>query len=132
MENDLFAFICKLHLIYHFTDINKNEINPDQFFLKPKSTGTPPLTKNRELENLIRNLSNISFYNVHMQDFIINLHKDLSDLISLTTSMKINIKKAEKESWTVDELIQKSKGVLADKEYEYVKSYKIANYFMLP
>ena len=30
MENDLFAFICKLCLIYHFTDINENEINPDQ------------------------------------------------------------------------------------------------------
>ena len=30
MENDLFAFICKLCLIYQFADINENEINPDQ------------------------------------------------------------------------------------------------------
>ena len=29
MKNDLFAFIRKLRLIYHFTDINKNEINSD-------------------------------------------------------------------------------------------------------
>ena len=29
MKNDLFAFIRKLRLICHFTDINKNEINSD-------------------------------------------------------------------------------------------------------
>ena len=45
----------------------------------------------------------------------------MNDLISLTTSMKIIIKKAEKESWTVDEFVQKYKQVLADKECEYLK-----------
>ena len=34
MENYLFAFICKLCLIYHCTDINENEINTDQSLLK--------------------------------------------------------------------------------------------------
>ena len=48
--------------------------------------------------------------------------------------MKIIIKKAEKESWTVDEFVQKYKQVLADKECEYLKNYnyKIANFNMLP
>ena len=91
-----FAFIHKLLLIYHFTDINENEINPDQSFLKRNSTGTP-FTKNKELKNLIRNLSNISFYNTHKQDNIINLRKDLNDFLSLTTSTKIIIKEAEKQ-----------------------------------
>ena len=38
MENDLFACIRKLRLIYHFIDINENEINPDQSLLKLKSS----------------------------------------------------------------------------------------------
>ena len=59
MENDLFAFIRKLCLIYHFTDVNENEINPDQFLLKPKSSWTPPFTRNKEFEDLSRNFSNI-------------------------------------------------------------------------
>ena len=37
MEN-LFALICKLCLIYQFTEIDENEITPDQSLLKPKST----------------------------------------------------------------------------------------------
>ena len=82
MENDLLALIHKLGSIYHFTDINENEINPEiKSFSKPKLTETPQFTKNRELKNLIRNVSSISFYNTHKQDNIINLHKDLNDLV---------------------------------------------------
>ena len=99
MENDLFAFIHELHLIYHFTDINENEINPDQFLLKAKSTWTSPFIKNKEFENLIRNLSDISFYNAYKQGNIKkNLHKYLNDLISLTTSMKRIIKEVDEGS----------------------------------
>ena len=39
--------------------------------------------------------------------------------------MKIIIKKAEKESWTVDEFVQKYKQVLADKECEYLKNFNM-------
>ena len=98
MENNLLAFICKLGSIYRFTDINENEINPDKSFSKPKSTGTRPFIKNRELKNLIRNGFSISFYNTHKQDNITNLHKDLNNLVSSITSMKIIIKKADKGS----------------------------------
>ena len=38
MENGLYGFIHKLCLIYRFTDTNENDINPDQYLLKPKST----------------------------------------------------------------------------------------------
>ena len=72
--------------------------NSDQSLLKPKSTWAPPFTKNKELEDLTRNLTNISFYNAHEQDNMKNLHIDLNDLISLTTSMKMIIKKDEKGS----------------------------------
>ena len=99
MENNLFAFIHKLRFIYHFTDVNENKINPDQSLLKPKSTWTPRFTKNKKFENLIRNLSNISFYNAYKQGNIKkNLHEYLNDLILLTTSMKIIIKELEKEN----------------------------------
>ena len=50
MGNDLLAFICKLHLIYHFNEVNENEINPDQSLLKPKSTCTSPFTKTKEFK----------------------------------------------------------------------------------
>ena len=59
MENGLLAFICKLGLIY----INENEITPDHSLLNQKSTWTSPFTKNKEFENLMRNLSNILFKN---------------------------------------------------------------------
>ena len=98
MTNDLFAFICKLCLINHVTDINENDVNADQFLLKPSWTWTPPFTKNKELENLTRNLCNILFYSVCQQDNIKNLHKDLNEFILLTTSMKTIIKEAYKGS----------------------------------
>ena len=60
-------------------------------------TWTPPFTKNKEIEDLIRNL-NISFFNTDKQYNTKNLHNDLNDSISLTNSMEIIIKKAEKES----------------------------------
>ena len=60
MEKDLFAFIYNFCLIYHFTDINEDEINPDQSLLKSKLTWTPPFNKNKESKNLTRNLSNFS------------------------------------------------------------------------
>lgn len=94
-ENDLLASISKLRLIHRFTDINVNEINPDQSLLKPKWTWTTPFTKNKEFENLIRNLSTISFYNAYKQDNIKNLHEGLNELISLTISVKIIIQKAD-------------------------------------
>ena len=97
MENDLFAFIHKLRLIYRFTGINENQINPDQSLLKPILTWTPRFTKNKEFENLIRNLSNISFYNAYKQGNIKkNLHLHLNDLILLATSMKTIIKEVDK------------------------------------
>ena len=71
MEKDLLAFIRKLYLIYHFNDINENEINPGQSLLKKKSTWTPPFTKNKEFKGLIRNF--ISSYNAYKQDNIKNL-----------------------------------------------------------
>ena len=52
MTNNLFAFICKLCLINHVTDINENDVNTDQFLLKPSWTWAPPFTKNKEFENL--------------------------------------------------------------------------------
>ena len=98
MTNNLFAFICKLCLINHVTDINGNDVNTDQFLLKPSWTWTPPFTKNKELENLTRNLCNILFYSVCQQDNIKNLHKDLNEFILLTTSMKTIIKELTKEA----------------------------------
>ena len=140
------AFIRKLHLIYHFTDINENEINPDQSLLKPKSTWTPPFTKSREFENLIRNTSNISFYNTLKQDNIINLHKDLNDVISLTTRMKMIIMRAHKESvvtimcpefcWNMrkkplsimeyyDKVMCNPKTILQEKVDDFIRKYKV-------
>ena len=66
-------------------------INPDQSLLKPKSIWIPPFTESREFKNLIKNVSNISSYKTYK-----HLHKDLNDLISLTTSMKIIMKKSDK------------------------------------
>ena len=94
----MLASISKLRLIHRFTDINVNEINPDQLLLKPKWNWTTPFTKNKEFENLIRNLSTISFYNVYKQDNIKNLHEDLNELISLTISVKIITQKADRGS----------------------------------
>ena len=65
MENGLLAFICKLGLIYYFININENEITPDHSLLNQRSTWTPPFTKNKEFENLMRNLSNILFQNYY-------------------------------------------------------------------
>lgn len=39
-------------MINHVTDINENDVNTDQFLLKPSWTWTPPFTKNKEFENL--------------------------------------------------------------------------------
>ena len=61
VEDDFFTFICLLRLIYHFTDINKNGINPGQSLLNPQSTWSQPFTKNKEFEDLIRNSYNIVF-----------------------------------------------------------------------
>lgn len=94
----MLASISKLRLIHRFTDINVNEINPDQSLLKSKWTWTTPFTKNKEFENLIRNLSTISFYNVYKQDNIKNQHEDSNELISLTISVKIIIQKADRGS----------------------------------
>ena len=49
MENYLFAFICKLCLIYHFTDINENEINTDQSLLKRLRHHNSLKTKNSKI-----------------------------------------------------------------------------------
>lgn len=92
-------FIRKLRLIYNFrSDINEGHENRSVPLLNAKSSWTPKFTKNKEFEDLARNLANITFYNKYNEDNIQNLRKDLNELISLTTNMKIVLKKADKGS----------------------------------
>ena len=53
MENDQFAFIVNLRLIYHFTVTNQNKFNPDESLLKRKLTCTKsfPKTKNLKIQS---------------------------------------------------------------------------------
>ena len=88
--------IHQLRLLYHFTNIVENEINPDQSLLKQKLTWTPLFNKHKEFGNQIRITSNILFYNAYKQDNIKSLHKYLNELILLTTIIEIIKEKADK------------------------------------
>ena len=93
-------FIRKLRLIHNFRNNDNEEsiINRSVHLLNEKSSWTPPFTKNKEFEDLKRILANITFYNKKNEDNIRNLRRDLDELISLTSNMKIVIKKADKGS----------------------------------
>ena len=93
-------FIRKLRLIHNFRNNDNEEsiVNRPVHLLNAKSSWTPPFTKNKEFEDLTRILANITFYNKKNEDNIRNLRKDLDELISLTSNMKIVIKKADKGS----------------------------------
>ena len=52
LESDIFDFIRKLRLTYHF----RNSIYHDESIVKPASTFTPKLNKNQELEKFVKHL----------------------------------------------------------------------------
>ena len=52
LEADIFDFIRKLRLTYHF----RNSIYHDESIVKPTSTFTPKPNKNQELEKYVKHL----------------------------------------------------------------------------
>ena len=85
--------------VYNFRNQNDEEYNNrTTSLLNAKSIWTPQFTKNKEFEDLARNLANMTFYNKNNNDNIRNLRKDLTELISLTYHTKIIIKKTDKGS----------------------------------
>ena len=52
LEADIFYFIRKLRLTYHF----RNSIYYDESIVKPTSTFTPKLNENQELEKICKTL----------------------------------------------------------------------------
>lgn len=95
IEDDLFDFIRKIRLSYHFRD----EINDfEKPLLKTPSTWCPPTTKNHELEQRIRQLMNTSFHINNRIDNISCLRHGLNTLIKRVQNNDIVIKSADKGS----------------------------------
>ena len=97
LEEDLFNFTRKLRLIFHFRDHEKGS----NTLISNQSTWTPPLKQNKELDDLIRQLSNIPLYTKQSIDNIMILRPALDQLIARINANEFVIKKADKGSIVV-------------------------------
>ena len=88
----MYQYTKRLRLIYNFRDKQSTEKN--ESLIKLKSNWSPYLTDNTEFENIIRTLTNISFTYKPVEDNLKSLRDDLDDLVYVTQTGKIVIKKS--------------------------------------
>ena len=94
LEADIFDFIRKLRLTYHF----RNSIYHDESIVKPISTFTPKRNENQELEKICKTLMETEIKMKKTTDNISSLRNGLNSLIKRTTINEIVIKPADKGS----------------------------------
>ena len=94
LEADIFDFIRKLRLLYHF----RNSIYHDELIVKPTSTFTPKPNENQELEKICKTLMETEIKMKKTTDNISSLRNGLNSLIKRTTENEIVIKPADKGS----------------------------------
>ena len=94
LEADIFDFIRKLRLTYHF----RNSIYHDESIVKPTSTFTPKPNKNQKLEKICKPLLETEIKMKKTTDNISSLRNGLNSLIKRTTENEIVIKPADKGS----------------------------------
>ena len=94
LEADIFDFIRKLRLAYHF----RNSIYHDESIVKPTSTFTPKPNENQELEKICKTLMETEIKMKKTTDNISSLRNGLNSLIKRTTENEIVIKPADKGS----------------------------------
>ena len=79
LETDIYNFIRKLRLTYHFRDSTYE----DKSIFKNESTFTPKNNENQELETICKNLSEIKINIKIISDNITNLKDGLNSLMNL-------------------------------------------------
>ena len=94
LEADIFDFIRKLRLTYHF----RNSIYCDESIVKPTSTFTPKPNENQELEKICKTLSETEIKMKKTTDDVSRLRNGLNLLIKRITENEIVIKPADKRS----------------------------------
>ena len=94
LEADIFDFIRKLRLTYHF----RNSICHDESIVEPTSTFTPKPNENQELEKICKTLTETEIKMKKTTDNISSLRNGLNSLIKRTTENEIVIKPADKGS----------------------------------
>ena len=97
LETDIYQFIRKLRLTYHFRDSTYE----GKSIVKNESTFTPKNNENQELETICKNLSEIKIYIKRTSDNIPNLRDGLNSLMTKIRSNEIIIKPANKGSIVV-------------------------------
>ena len=97
LENDIFYFIRKLRLIYHF----RNSDFQDKSLVKLPSTYTPPLNEHPVLEHICKNLEHTTITYKKSKDNIRHLREGLKLLTERIKRNEIIIKPADKGSITV-------------------------------
>ena len=97
LETDIYNFIRKLCLTYHFRDSPYE----DKLIVKNASTFTSNINENQELESISKNLSESEINVKTTSDNIPNLRDWLDSLITKIRSNKIIIKPADKGSIVV-------------------------------
>ena len=97
LETDIYHFIRKLRLTYHFRDSTYE----DKSIVKSESTFTPKNNENQELETICKNLSETKINIKRTSDNIPNLRDGLNSLMTKIRSNEIIIKPADKGSIVV-------------------------------
>ena len=93
-ETDIYHFIRKLSLTYHFRDSSYQ----DQSVVKSESTFTQKNNENQELETICKNFSGIKINIKRTSDNIPNLRDGLNSLMTKISSNEFIIKPADKGS----------------------------------
>ena len=94
LEADIFDFIRKLRLTYHF----RNSIYHNESIVKPTSTFTPKPNENQELEKICKTLMETEIKMKKTTDNISSLRNGLNSLIKRTNKNEIVIKPPNKGS----------------------------------
>ena len=94
LEADIFDFIRKLRLTYHF----RNSIYHDESIVKPTTTFTSKPNENQELEKICKTLMETEIKMKKTIDKISSLRDGLNSLIKRTTENEIVIKPADEGS----------------------------------
>ena len=94
LEADIFDFIRKLRLTYHF----RNSTYHDELIVKLNSTFIPKPNENQELEKICKTLMETEIKMKKTTENISRLRNGLNSLIKRTTGNEIVIKPADKGS----------------------------------
>ena len=97
LETDIYHFIRKLCLTYHFCDSTYE----GKSIVKNESIFTPKYNENQELEAICKNLSETKINIKRISDNIPNLRDGLNSLMTKIRSNEILIKPADKGSIVV-------------------------------